>query len=299
MITATFSQPLVAQLESVGKTYRNYDALTGVNLTLQAGEAVGLIGPNGAGKTTLLSLLSGQRRPTSGRVSLLGGDPRKPRTRTSLGVAPQALSLPETAKVNEVINYVSAFYQHPASCKALLSEFGLTHLARRQIGGLSGGQKRLLSVALAFAGSPALVLLDEPTTGLDAAARELLWDQVSARIDRGATVLVTSHYLEDINRLAERIVALDKGKIALDKPISEVRSLPSRATIRIQTTDPAKFDRVYHLEDPIHRHGVLTFITDDLDATVGEITEITGSLAGIEITNDALASAGGTTERSQ
>lgn len=291
------SSVLVAEFNSVGKTYRNHDALTDVSLTLRAGEAVGLIGHNGAGKTTLLGLLSGQRQPTSGTVRLLGGDPRKPRTRTSLGVAPQALSLPETTKVSEVINYVRAFYQRPADRKALLEEFGLAHLARRQVGGLSGGQKRLLSVALAFAGNPSLVLLDEPTTGLDAEARELLWNQVSARADQGVTVLVTSHYLEDINRLAERVVALDKGKITLDKPISEVRNAPSHSTVRVQTMDPDRFTRVHHLDEPIHRHGVLTFVTDDLDATMREIAEINGSLNGIEITNDALATAGNSTER--
>ena len=170
------------------------------------GQLVGLLGPNGAGKTTLLRLVSGLRRPDSGTVRLFGGDPRDASSRIALGTTPQETGLPPTLRAGEVVDLVGGHYPAPDDPGELLARFGLEDLVARQTGGLSGGQKRRLAVALALVGRPRLVLLDEPTTGLDVEARHVLWQALRDYHADGATVLLTSHYLEEIEALAERVV---------------------------------------------------------------------------------------------
>ena len=167
---------ILARADQASRRYGDVLALDRVDLEVRAGELVGLLGPNGAGKSTLMNLLVGLRRPSSGRVELFGGDPRDPASRRQIGVTPQETGLPGTLRVGEVVDFVSAHYPDPVPRAELLDRFGLADLARRQTGGLSGGQRRRLAVALAFVGRPRLVLLDEPTTGLDVAARHTLWD---------------------------------------------------------------------------------------------------------------------------
>ena len=154
-------------LTGVTRRFGSTVALDDVSLTVRPGEIVGLLGPNGAGKTALLSLVEGLRRPDSGTVRLFGLDPREPAARVRLGTTPQETGLPPNLKVSEVVDFVAAHYPDPVPTDELLATFGLTELAGRQTGGMSGGQKRRLAVALAVVGRPDLVLLDEPTTGLD------------------------------------------------------------------------------------------------------------------------------------
>lgn len=289
---ASTSEQVQVRCEGASKSYGSRDVLMDINLTVTPGESIGLVGPNGAGKTTLLSLVNGLRKPSSGTVRLFEGDPRDPRSRTSLGVAPQALSLPDTAKVSEVIHFVRSFFRKPARHSELVEEFGLGHLLGKQVGGLSGGQKRLVSVALAFAGNPALVLLDEPTTGLDAEARTLLWNRVTTRIDAGTSLLVTSHYVEDIERLAHRVVVLDHGRIALDDSLGSIQSSANRSVVRVRTKEPERLAHVHRIGELAYRRGLLEVVTDDVDTTVNQILGITGSMRDLEIVNDALGAVG-------
>ena len=147
------------------------------------------------------------------------------RSRQRLGVTPQETGLPPTLRVGEVVDFVSAHYSNPVPRAELLDRFGLTDLARRQTGGLSGGQKRRLAVALAFVGRPQLVILDEPTTGLDVEARHSLWDAIRAFHDDGGTVLLSSHYLEEIEALAQRVVVLGEGRVLADDTVAAVRDM--------------------------------------------------------------------------
>jgi ABC-2 type transport system ATP-binding protein len=212
---------------------------------------VGLLGPNGAGKTTLLSLLQGLRRPTAGTVRLFGGDPRDARNRQLLGGTPQETALPEALRVGEVIDFVGRHFARRVPRDALAAQFGLEDLLRRQTGSLSGGQKRRLSVALAFAGAPQLVLLDEPTTGLDVDGRRTLWDAIRAQHAAGVTIVVTSHYLEEIEALAERVVVIDDGVILADDAIGTVLERVGRGRVRLRTPDAAAvaaLDDTAHLE---------------------------------------------------
>jgi ABC-2 type transport system ATP-binding protein len=228
---------ILAHTVAATRHYGTVLALDGVSLDVPAGQLLGLLGPNGAGKTTLLQLLAGLRRPTSGTVELFGGDPRDASRRRRLGCTPQETGLPPTLKVREVVDFVSGHFDHPVPTAELLEQFGLSGLERRQTGGLSGGQKRRLVVAVAFVGRPDLVLLDEPTTGLDVEARHALWDAVRVYHQGGGTVVLTSHYLEEVEALAERVVVIDQGRVRADGTLAEIRSLVPARRVRLRAPD--------------------------------------------------------------
>jgi ABC-2 type transport system ATP-binding protein len=228
---------ILARTVQATRSYGPVIALDGVSLDVPAGQLLGLLGPNGAGKTTLLQLFAGLRRPTSGTVELFGGDPRDAARRRRLGCTPQETGLLPTLRVHEIVEFVAGHFDHPVPTGELLEQFGLTGLERRQSGGLSGGQKRRLAVAVAFAGRPDLVLLDEPTTGLDVEARHALWDAVRRYHQEGGTVVLTSHYLEEVEALAERVVVIDQGRLRADGTIAEVRSLVPARRVRLRAPD--------------------------------------------------------------
>jgi ABC-2 type transport system ATP-binding protein len=204
---------ITAALRGVTKRFAGVIALDGVDLELRTGELLALLGPNGAGKTTALSILLGLRRPDTGQAELFGADPRRPASRVAIGVTPQEASFPPTLRVGEVVDLVRAHFPAPVSTAELLARFGLTERARRQVGGLSGGERRRLSVALAFAGRPLAVFLDEPTTGLDVEARRGVWTELGGYAASGGTVLLTTHYLEEAEALATRVALLCRGSI--------------------------------------------------------------------------------------
>ncbi len=224
---------ILARAEKVTKRYGDVTAVDGVSIDVRPGEVVGLLGPNGAGKSTLLELLTGRRRPTSGRVQLCGGDPRDPANRRRLGVTPQETGLPPTLRVGEVVDFVARHFTDPVGRDELLTRFGLHDLARRQAGGLSGGQRRRLAVALAFVGRPQIVLLDDPTTGLDVPARRGLWDAVRAFHAEGGTVLLTSHHLEEIEALATRAVIIGGGRVIADDTVDAIRGGVGRKRVSV------------------------------------------------------------------
>ncbi len=258
----------LATLDHVTRRYGDVTAVDDVSLEIEAGSILGLLGPNGAGKTTVISMLQGLRKPTSGRIELLGGNPADARTRQSLGSTPQETALPATLKVREVIDFVGAHFEDRVSTQELAAEFGLEPMLRRQTGSLSGGQKRRLSVALAFVGNPKLVLLDEPTTGLDVDARRTLWDALRRQHDRGATVVVTSHYLEEIEALAERVVVMGEGRVLADDSLSGVLDRVGLRWVRLESPEVVRIaglDGVSRFE----REGdAATFFVQDSDAFI-------------------------------
>jgi ABC-2 type transport system ATP-binding protein len=205
---------IAAALRGVTKRFGALVALDDVDLELHRGDVLALLGPNGAGKTTALSIVLGLRRPDRGRAELLGMDPRSRAPRAAIGVTPQDAGFPPTLRVHEIVDLVRAHFATPVPTAELLSRFGLTDCRRRQTGGLSGGERRRLSVALAFAGRPLAVFLDEPTTGLDVEARRNLWSELREYAARGGTILLTTHYLEEAEALATRVALLAHGRIA-------------------------------------------------------------------------------------
>ena len=262
----------LASLANVTRRFGEVTALDDVSLDIRSGQIVGLLGPNGAGKSTLLSLVQGLRRPSSGTVELFGGSPQNARNRTRLGSTPQATALPETLRVGEVIDFVGAHFENAVPVAEVLEEFGLVELARKQTGALSGGQKRRLSVALAFVGRPELVLLDEPTTGLDVDARRVLWEAIRRQQHAGATIMITSHYLEEIEALAERVVVIDGGRVLEDDSLQAVLA---RVSLRQVTLRSAQIERIAQLPGVV-RHstdaaGATTFYAQDSDALIVEL----------------------------
>ena len=169
---------VVAGLTCVEKAFAGREALRGVTLGVRRGEVAALLGPNGAGKTTAVRIMLGLRRPDRGEVSLFGLDPRRVEARRRCGATPQETDLPDGLRVVEIADFVRCHFERPLGTADLLERFGLAALQQRQAGGLSGGQRRRLAVALAFAGDPELVFLDEPSAGLDAGARRSLWQSI-------------------------------------------------------------------------------------------------------------------------
>jgi ABC-2 type transport system ATP-binding protein len=222
---------IAAALRAVTKRFGDTAALDAVDLELRPGEVLALLGPNGAGKTTALSLLLGLRRPDSGRVELFGRDPRLPAARVVVGATPQESGFPPTLRVLELLDLVRAHFPAPAPAVELLARFGLTAIARRQTGGLSSGERRRLSVALAFAGRPRALFLDEPTAGLDVESRRAVWEELRSYAAAGGTVLLTTHYLEEAEALASRVVLLARGRVAAEGSPAELSARAGAARL--------------------------------------------------------------------
>ncbi|MEV4821939.1 ABC transporter ATP-binding protein [Micromonospora sp. NPDC049274] len=279
---------ILARADQASRRYGDVLALDRVDLEVRAGELVGLLGPNGAGKSTLMNLLVGLRRPSSGRVELFGGDPRDPASRRQIGVTPQETSLPPTLRVGEVVDFVSAHYTDPAPRGELLDRFGLGDLARRQTGGLSGGQRRRLAVALAFAGRPRLVLLDEPTTGLDVAARHTLWDAIRAFHDDGGTVLLSSHYLEEVEALAHRVVVIGQGRVLADDTVEAVRGIVGVRRVSLVADELPDLPGVVRAE---RVDGRLHLLTTDADELIRALVNSRAAFTDLEVRPTSLEEA--------
>ncbi|GAA5070146.1 ABC-2 type transport system ATP-binding protein [Thermocatellispora tengchongensis] len=280
----------LARAVEATRRYGDVVALDRVSIDIRAGELVGLLGPNGAGKSTLINLFAGLRRPTSGLVELFGGSPRDPARRVRIGTTPQETGLPQALRVGECVDFVSAHYPSAVSKQALLDRFGLADLTRRQIGGLSGGQKRRLAVALAFTGDPRLVFLDEPTTGLDVEARRTLWDGVRRFHAEGGTVLLTSHYLEEIEALAQRVVVIGGGRVLADGSVDDVRGMVG--VRRVSLTTPAPLPGGLPGVIGEQREGDrVQLLTSDADELVRALVLASVPFSGLEVRQTSLEEA--------
>lgn len=203
----------LAELRGADKRYGTVHALDSVDLEVRPGEVLAVLGPNGAGKSTALGLLTGRIGADAGRVSLFGADPRRPETRRNIGVMLQEARLPDTLCVHEHIALHSSYYGAPRPVAESLDLAGLTTLARRRYGALSGGEQRRVQFALALCGRPALMFVDEPTTGLDVEARRNFWRVIRRLRDEGVAIVLTTHYLEEADALADRVVLLAGGRV--------------------------------------------------------------------------------------
>ncbi|TMC14781.1 MAG: ABC transporter ATP-binding protein [Chloroflexi bacterium] len=215
----------VVELVDARKTFGSVQALAGVSLAVWPGELVGLLGPNGAGKTTAISLMLGLRRPTSGTARLFGLEPRDLRARSRIGVMLQESGIPLTLKVREVVDLFRTYYPQPLSTDKVVEMAGLGEFQGSLVGKLSGGQRQRVYFALAICGDPDALFLDEPTVGLDAATRRSFWDQVRGFKRRGKSIVLTTHYLDEANALADRVIVIDHGVIRAEDTPEGIRAL--------------------------------------------------------------------------
>ena len=226
----------VLQVAGVRHRYGAHVALDGVDLTVGAGECVALLGPNGAGKTTLIGLATGLLGVQEGRVAVGGEDPRRAATRRRLGVVQQDMGFPRTERVGELVRGAAVRAGRPAAAAGpVLAETGVADLAGRRAATLSGGQQQRVALAMALVGAPDLLLLDEPTVGLDVAARRAFWADLARRRDAGTGMLLTTHIVEEAAAVADRVVVLHRGRVvAADTPAGLTDLLPDR-TITART----------------------------------------------------------------
>ncbi|MBT9329756.1 ABC transporter ATP-binding protein [Acidipila sp. 4G-K13] len=224
-----------ARLHAVTKRYGQNTALDGLSLHLYPGEVVALLGPNGAGKTTAVRLLLGLISPTAGSVRVMGRDPRDSDARTRIGAMLQVTRVPEMLRVREHIDLFRSYYPHPLPAAEIVRIAKLEGLEERMFGRLSGGQKQRVLFGLALCGNPDLVFLDEPTVGMDIESRRSLWDEIRALSASGKTVLLTTHYLEEADMLASRIVVVNKGKVICEGTPAQIKHRVSGRRIRCVT----------------------------------------------------------------
>ena len=292
----------VASLRTITKRYKNgVTALDGLSLDLRRGEIIALLGPNGAGKSTAVKLMMGLSAPTSGTVGIFGADPRDPHTRLRTGVMLQVGRAPEMLRVREHINIFRGYYPNPLPYATLVKAAGLEGIEDRFFGQLSGGQKQRVLFAIALAGDPDLIFLDEPTVGLDIESRRTMWAEIRALAARGKTVLLTTHYLEEADALAHRIIVINKGKVICEGTPAEVKSMGSgnrsASTKNVKIIRCATTLNVYHLQAmpgvvAVVSVSSLTEITSEQpEATLREMLAIDQSLSALEVESPALEDA--------
>ncbi|GAA4251303.1 ABC transporter ATP-binding protein [Dactylosporangium darangshiense] len=222
----------VIEVQRLEKRYGDRVAVRDVSFTVERGEIFGIIGRNGAGKTTTVEIVEGLRKADGGVVRVLGTDPGDPAVRQRLGVQLQESQLPDRIRVDEAMELFASFYERPADTAALLAQLGLAEHAKQQYKRLSGGQKQRLSIALSLVGSPEIAVLDELTTGLDPQARRETWELISDIRDRGVTVLLVTHFMDEAERLCDRIAVIDAGRtVAIDTPAGLIRRVASGLTV--------------------------------------------------------------------
>jgi ABC-2 type transport system ATP-binding protein len=231
----------VIEVHELSKRYGGRTVVDGVSFAIEKGEIFAILGPNGAGKTTIVESITGLRTPDGGTISVLGLDPRHDRDelRRRVGVQLQESQLPDQLRVGEALDLYASFYEEPADADALLTDLGLADQRKTAFAKLSGGQKQRLSIALALVGNPDIAVLDELTTGLDPQARRDTWDLIEGVRDRGVTIVLVTHFMEEANRLSDRVALIDAGKlVALDTPAGIVGRLDAEQRLRFRPSAP-------------------------------------------------------------
>lgn len=288
---AGFNSPIAA-LHSVSKRYGSTVALDQFSLQLGRGEVVALLGPNGAGKTTAVRLLLGLIAPGSGSVRVLGRDPRDSEARTRTGAMLQVGRVPEVLRVRELIDLFRGYYPAPMEMREVVRIAKLEGFENRMFAKLSGGQKQRTLFGLALCGNPDLIVLDEPTTGMDIESRRALWDQVRTLAAAGKTVLLTTHYLEEADTLASRVVVINRGKTVCEGTPSEIRRSISGRRIRcITQLDPAFLFTLPTVTDVKQDREALVVTAENAEDVVREMLVRDATLSGLEISSPALEDA--------
>jgi ABC-2 type transport system ATP-binding protein len=283
---------MVGELLDVTRRYGAVTAVDGLTLQLQPGRVTALLGPNGAGKTTAVRLLLGLTRPTSGTARLFGEDPTSLNARRRTGVMLQVANVPETLRVREHVHLFSSYYPSPMPLETTLRIAGLEAIADRRYGELSGGQKQRVHFALAICGNPDLLFLDEPTVGLDVESRRAFWQEVRKLTARGCAILLTTHYLEEADALADRIIVINRGTVIADGTPQGMKALAAARRIRCVTTlGLGRLNRIPGVVSVRQDGAAAELLTHDAEHVARELLIADATLSGLEITGAGLEEA--------
>jgi len=263
----------IVEMRTVVKVLGATTALRGVSLSIGRGEAVAILGPNGAGKTTALCVMLGLRTPTSGAVRLFGRDPRDPASRLRVGAMLQQSGFPNTVRVREVIELFRRLYPRPMTMSAAVRTACLDSKTDAYVASLSAGERQRLFFALAIVGNPDLLFLDEPTVALDVETRRMFWDEIRRRMAEGKTIVLTTHYLEEADTLADRVVVLDQGKIVADGSPQQIKAGISGRRVCFSSTEVTEthLAALAGVSNITHQAGHWSFLSSSPETALAQL----------------------------
>jgi ABC-2 type transport system ATP-binding protein len=281
------------ELVKVAKSYGSVRAVRGIDVAVAPGETVALLGPNGAGKTTTIDMALGLRRPDSGTVAVFGTSPAEAVRSGWVGGMLQDGSPPDDLRVRELVTLVASYYPHPLPVEEVLRQTGTTDIAGRWASKLSGGQAQRVRFAAALVGDPDLLVLDEPTAGIDVEGRREFWQALRAVAERGKTIVFATHYLEEADANADRIVLLARGRIVVDGPATEIKAKVGSRSIRA-TLPGVELAQLGALPGVVsaERHGdAITLSCSDTDAALGALLSAFPGTRDVEVRGASLEEA--------
>ncbi|MBB3228951.1 ABC-2 type transport system ATP-binding protein [Luteibacter sp. Sphag1AF] len=286
------TETMLAELKGVTSRYGKIVALDNMNLTVRRGELLALLGPNGAGKSTAIGLLLGLHRADTGSVSLFGRDPQEIEARRRIGVMLQSAELPRTLKVRELLNLTASYYPSPRTLAETAAVAGIGDLLGRYYSALSGGQQRRVQFAMALCGRPELLFLDEPTVGMDIEARQQLWSAIRQLVAAGCGVVLTTHYLEEAEALADRVCVIARGKVISEGSVDALRARVAHRRVRCTTSlDVATVAAWPGVVECDVDHGRLRVVTADAESVVRRLLAADLTLCDLEVQRAGLAEA--------
>ena len=285
------SRPL-AQLTAAHKRFGAVAALDGLDIAVNRGEMLALLGPNGAGKTTAISMLLGLQRLDRGSALLFGEDPQVIGARRRIGVMMQEVNFPTVMRPRELIAQTASYYPHPYEVLAVIKRLGIEKIADRPYGKLSGGQKRQAQFAMAIAGRPELLFLDEPTVGLDVHAREAMWQVIRDLIHEGCSIILTTHYIEEAEALANRVAVISHGRLVAGGTVDEVRAHVTHKQIWCRTSLALATVRSWpEVHQVFEDSGRLRIVTRDAESVLRTLLAADAEVSDIEVKRAGLSEA--------
>ncbi|MEM9530106.1 MAG: ABC transporter ATP-binding protein [Pseudomonadota bacterium] len=282
----------IIQFEQVSKSYADVTAVRDLSLSLESGQVSAILGPNGAGKTTSVHLMMGLLKPTRGRIEVLGYPPGARQSRRRMGAMLQISGLPDTLKVSELLNLFRSYYPNPDSADNIVQLAGIEAIMPRRFGQLSGGEKQRVLFAMSICGQPDLLFLDEPTVGMDVKSRHRFWEAVRQMANAGRAVVLTTHYLEEADALADRVLVIDQGSLVADGTPGDIKkAVPSRR-VRCRTRlQPAQVETFAGADHVAREGGLLSVATSDAENLVRALLAADPELSELEVSKADLAQA--------
>jgi ABC-2 type transport system ATP-binding protein len=283
----------MVELQNVSKSFGEVKALDDISLAIDTGEVVAMLGPNGAGKTTSISIMLGTRRPNSGTARLFGLDPRDLRARTRLGVMLQESGVPGMLTVAEIVSLFGSYYPQPLKTEEAIEIAGLREKSSSLVKDLSGGQRQRLYLALAVCGNPDVLFLDEPTVGMDVEGRRKFLQEVGEFAARGRTVVLTTHYLEEADQLAKRVIVVDRGHVIADSTPASIKARVAGKRVAFTSARPvttADLDGLPLLSSQLS-DGHVRLLTNEPEAVLRELFRRGVDMQSLEVSGADLEEA--------